>query len=375
MAAAASTPVAVTGGTGGRSSSIVLSDPRALHRDIARSIPAVRKAEHVVAGTISTFALAAWDAAGAKLTETDPRTAWLRQPDPKRTLAHLLFRSMDDLIWYDRAVWKILDRNTSLLPVKFERIAPGRVDTISNPLDEDDIQVWIIDGKETPVRDLVPILGAGLGGLRRFGFDLLDLYLDLQTAAGKYAKAPHPKAVLHNHGGDLDEPEIQTLLDDWEQSRETRSVGYLNDVIDYETFGWNAAELQLNEAREYAALEVARMFGLPARSVDASSGDSMTYANVVESRRDTLDALRPWMAPLEQTLSLDDRSSRPQGLVVPYGIRVRFAIDDYVRDTPETRMNTWDKALTAGVLTLEEVRAAEPLATSTVAPTTQEVMP
>src|SRR4029077_19176938 len=104
------------------------------------------------------------------------------------------------------------------------------------------------------------------------------------------------------------------------------------------------------------------------------TGDSMTYANVVESRRDTLDALRPWMAPVEQTLSLNDRASRPQGLVVPYGIRVRLDIDDYVRDTPATRMDTWDKALSAGVLSLEEVRSAEPLATSSTAlPAPQEV--
>src|SRR4029077_12027794 len=165
--------------------------------------------------------------------------------------------------------------------------------------------------------------------------------------------------------------EIQALLDDWETARQTRSVGYLNDVVDYQTFGWNAAELQLSEASEYAALDVARIFGLPARAVDATTGDSMTYANVVESRRDTLDALRPWMAPVEQTLSLTARASRPQGLVVPYGIRVRLDIDDYVRDTPATRMDTWDKALSPGVLPLAEVRSAEPLATSTALPVSE----
>jgi hypothetical protein len=61
--------------------------------------------------------------------------------------------------------------------------------------------------------------------------------------------------------------------------------------------------------------------------------------------------------------------------VVPYGIRVRFDIDDYVRDAPETRMATWKTALEANVLTLEEVRSAEPLATSAVAATPQEIAP
>src|SRR4029077_6840418 len=40
----------------------------------------------------------------------------------------------------------------------------------------------------------------------------------------------------------------------------------------------------------------------------------------------------------------------------------------YVRDDPAERMTTWATALSAGVMALEELRAAEPLATSTTAP-------
>jgi hypothetical protein len=343
-------------------------DAQAGNRAIALSIPAVRKARHVIAGTISTFILSGW-AGQTRLPVDDVRCSWLRQPDPVATLQSLLFSTIDDGIWNDRAVWKILDRNVAGLPVKYSRVAPSRISTVPTTLDPDRVDTWIIDGTEVknPRRDLVVFDFAGLGGLRRWGADLLQLYLDLQAAAGRYARAPYPMGILKNHGADLLGPEIGALIAEWEAARETSATGYLNDVVDYDTVGWNAAELQLTEAREYAALEVARMFGLPARAVDASGGDSMTYANVAESRRDILEALRPWMTVIEQTLSLDDRASRPTGLYLPAGVTAKLDVDAYTRDAPGDRMTTWETALRAGVLSIEEVRAAEPLATTATA--------
>src|SRR4029077_12669288 len=118
----------------------------------------------------------------------------------------------------------------------------------------DDVSTWIVDDRETSPDDLIIFDFGALGGLRRWGYDMLNLYLDLQSAAGRYARAPHPQAILHNHGADLEDLEIQDLLDEWEAARETRGVGYLSDEMNYDTFGWNADELQLVQAREHAAL-------------------------------------------------------------------------------------------------------------------------
>lgn len=340
---------------------IVTSEAGDVHRTIALSIPAVRKARQVIAGTIATFALSAWQGRN-RLDANDPRVPWLAQPDPTRTLFTTLYHTIDDGIWFDRAVWKILDRDVAGMPVKFRRIQPGRISTVMDTWDDDQVSTWIIDGQAVPARDLVVFDFAGMGGLKRWGVELLELYIDLQEAAGKYARSPHPKAIIKNSGGDLSAPEIMALLDAWEAAREVRSTGYMNAVTDYETFGWNAAELQLVEAREHAALEVARLFGLPARAVDATGGGGMTYANVVELRRDTLDALNPWMVAIEHTLSLNDRGSMPKGTITPRGISVRFDVDAYVRDAPLTRMQTWETAKRAGVLSDAEVRTLEPLA-------------
>jgi hypothetical protein len=343
------------------------SDARAyrIALGIARSIPSVRKAEHVIAGTLGTFPLVA-RVGRDTVPAGDSRVAWLTQPDPARTLQWMLTKTFHDVLWYDRCVWKISDTTVYGTPVGAVRIHPNRVDTIADPLDPDVVGTWIIDGaeiKDPLSRGYIIFDGAGLGGLTRYGYDLLTLYGQLQAAAGRYAVAPHPHAILKNSGADLEDDEIDALLAKWEAARATRSIGYLNDVMAYEQQnGWSARELQLVEAREHAALETARLFGLPAQSLDATGGGSLTYGNVIEYRKDELRALQPWRSVVEQTLSMDDRRGRPRGLVVPHGMKVYLDTSDYARDDAATRMGVWDTAIRIGAMTVDEVIAAEPLA-------------
>jgi phage portal protein BeeE len=352
---------AVAQGSSASSPSASLYRAQAVAIEVAMQIPSVRKALHTIAGTPSTFDLYAWQG-DTRLDPLDPRASWLRQPDPQRTLQWLLGKTLRDGVWHDRCVWEI-ERNIADVPTRFRRVHPSRISTIDEPLDPDTVAAWIIDGKlVSNMRDYLVFDFGGLGGLRRYGWSLLSLYADLQAAAGNYARAPHPKAILKNAGPDLEPDEIDELLADWEASRDTSSVGYLNSSMSYDTHGWNPKELQLVEAREHAALEAARLFGLPAKAVDAQSGDSMTYGTVVEYRRDLLEALRPWMRVITATLSLDDRTAAPKGLILPRGIRAEFDVDAFTRDDPSTRMATWAAGLASEALTLEEVRSNEPLA-------------
>jgi hypothetical protein len=353
---------AVAGSNAGPSSNLYRAQQVAI--DVALSIPAVRKAQHVIAGTPSTFALYAWEG-DTRLAPLDRRAAWLRQPDPTRTLQWIIARTLQDGLWHDRCVWQV-ERDIAGAASRFHRIHPSRYSSIDEPGDPDTVAAWIIDGTTLgPAefrRDYLHFDFAGLGGLRRYGWALLTLYADLQAAAGNYARAPHPKAILKNNGPDLNDDEIDELLADWEAHRDTGSVGYLSGDVDYEAFGWNPEELQLVESREHAALETARLFALPAKALDAKTGDSMTYGTVVEYRRDLLEALRPWMSVITQTLSLDDRSGNPRGLILPRGITAAFDVDAFTRDDPSTRMNTWATAKASDILTLEEIRSNEPLA-------------
>ena len=70
------------------------------------------------------------------------------------------------------------------------------------------------------------------------------------------------------------------------------------------------------------------------------------------------------MEVFEQTVSMNSRSGRTAGVVVPRGIRILLDVADYLREPIETRMTTWATALAAQILTLDEVRSHEPLARS-----------
>lgn len=361
-------PVAVAEPTTTESTLIPTYRAERVALDIALSIPAVRKAQHVIAGTIGSLHLAGYKD-GVRLPAADPRVSWLQQPDPTQTPYWTFARTAQDLIWRDRCVWKVTDRSLYGGLVTAERLHPNRVDTVTHPRDPDRILQWIVDGEETPASQLVIFDGAGLGGLARYGFELLTLYGQLQAAAGRYAVAPHPHAILKNHGDDLTDAEIDSLLASWEAARGRRAIGYLNEVVDYDVIeGYSARDLQLTEAREHAALEVARLFALPAFALDAAAGgSSITYGNVVDRRKDLVEAVRPWMTVIEQTLSLDDRrGGRPRGLYLPHNVAARFVVDAYTRDDAKTRMETWKAGIESKVLTVDEARAAEPLATGAV---------
>jgi phage portal protein BeeE len=77
----------------------------------------------------------------------------------------------------------------------------------------------------------------------------------------------------------------------------------------------------------------------------------MTYATIESERRDLVDlALRPYMTTVESRLSLGD--------VTPRGQVVRFDLADFYRADFPTQIDTYGKAIAAGIMSIDEVRAA-----------------
>jgi hypothetical protein len=334
-------------------------------RNVALGIPAMRRARAAIL-TPATFGLTAWEN-GAQLDEQDPRCSFLRQPEQARTRFNTLALLLDDGLWFDKAVVRAT-RTVAGTTAYVERIHPQRWTPTYAPNDPDSVASWRVDATDyTPEQfhaaGFVAFDFASLGGLRRFGFELLQLYGDLQAAAGRYARAPHPHAILRNMSGDeLDDDEISDLLDEWEWARENRSTGYL-DGYEYQTIGYSAKDLQLTEAREHAALEVARLVQLPAFAVDAPGGDSMTYSNIVDRRSDLVASLRPWTTVLTQTMSMDVRQAgQTRGLLLPRGITAQVDASDYLREDALKRMQVWTAGQALGIFDEVDIRRMEPLA-------------
>lgn len=107
--------------------------------------------------------------------------------------------------------------------------------------------------------------------------------------------------------------------------------------------------------RELAAREVARVFNLPPWALGASSGDALTYANVAMQNRYLVDhSLRPWITRIERAFSNDTD-------LCPGGTYLVLDTDGLLRADPEARATYYEKAISSGWLTVNEIREREDL--------------
>jgi HK97 family phage portal protein len=124
--------------------------------------------------------------------------------------------------------------------------------------------------------------------------------------------------------------------------------------------GYTAVDPPLREQefiaqRELSAREVARVMRVPAWAIDASTGDSLTYANVQQQGRFLLDhCLRPWLTRIEQSFNADAD-------LCPGGTYLAFDTDALTRMDPDARATFYKAGIEGGWLTVEEIRAREDL--------------
>ena len=117
--------------------------------------------------------------------------------------------------------------------------------------------------------------------------------------------------------------------------------------------GIDPAKLQLNEARQYVALELARACNIPAYFVSAETA-SMTYSNSISERRSLIDfSLRPILSSIEQRLSMPD--------FIPNTGEIRFSLDDFLRGYPLQRAQIYQILNSIGVMSVDEIRQEEDL--------------
>ena len=115
----------------------------------------------------------------------------------------------------------------------------------------------------------------------------------------------------------------------------------------------NPRDAQFIESRNFNTLEIARLFGIPATlMLTATEGSSMTYSNV---EQDWLGFVRftltKYLRKIEEALTT----------FTPRGQAVRFQISALLRSDTLSRYQAHQIALTAGFMTLNEIRAIESL--------------
>jgi len=230
-----------------------------------------------------------------------------------------------------------------------ERIAPERV-TIQTTGMGFEIQSYQIDGAFVDPSNLVVFQGTQEGLLSRAG-RTIRAAAALERAAMNFANEPIPQMILKSNGTSLPADRISKLLTSWRTARANKSTAFLNADVSLETIGYDPKNLQLNEARNYVSLELARACGLPAYFTD-SQQSSFTYSNALDKRRDLVDfAFRNYMSIIEQRLSFAD--------FTPAGNKVSFDLDDFLRGNPYERAQVYEILNRIGAMSVDEIREEE----------------
>jgi HK97 family phage portal protein len=323
-------------------------------RQLAMSVPSVARARNIICGTIGSLPLTTFNRITGQYV--DPHRV-INQPDP-RVAGFVIYNWLAEDIWlYGAGYGQVLEMYSSTDGGRvraWTRVSPDRV-TVDTDFLNTEITGYKVDGKSVPLQGVGSIIrfdGPDEGLLHRAG-KTIAAAVYLENAAVNYAKEPAPTMVLKSNGTNLTAERISALLSAWKTARQSRSTAFLNADVNLEQFGFDPKSMQLAEARQYVALELARACGIPAYFLSAET-TSMTYSNAVSERRSLVDfSLRPILKAIEERLSLPD--------FVPNPVMTRFALDDFLRGNALERAQVYEILNRIGAMSVEQIQREEDL--------------
>ena len=347
--AAALTPVQITDSVYN-----ILGGATNTTRQLAMSVPSVARARNIICGTIGSLPLTTFNRITGQYV--DPHRV-INQPDP-RVAGFVIYNWLAEDIWlYGAGYGQVLEMYSATDGGRvraWTRVSPDRV-TVDTDFRNTVIESYKVDGMAVPLQgvgSLIRFDGPDEGLLHRAG-KTVAAAVYLENAAVNYAKEPAPSMVLKSNGTNLTAERISALLSAWKTARQSRSTAFLNADVNLEQFGFDPKSMQLAEARQYVALELARACGIPAYFLSAEQ-TSMTYSNAVTERRSLVDfSLRPILKAIEERLSLPD--------FVPNPVMVRFALDDFLRGNALERAQVYEILNRIGAMSVEQIQREEDL--------------
>jgi len=332
----------------------ILGGPTNATRQLAMSVPSVARARNIICGTIGSLPLTTFNRITGQYV--DPHRV-INQPDP-RVAGFVIYNWLAEDIWlFGSGYGQVLEMYSATDGGRvraWTRVSPDRV-TVETNFKTTEITGYKVDGVPVPMTGVGSIIrfdGPDEGLLHRAG-KTIAAAVYLENAAVNYAKEPAPSMILKSNGTNLTAERVNSLLSAWRTARQSRSTAFLNADVDLKEFGFDPKSLQLAEARQYVALELARACGIPAYFLSAES-TSMTYSNAVSERRSLVDfSLRPILKAIEERLSLPD--------FVPNPVMVRFALDDFLRGNALERAQVYEILNRIGAMSVEQIQREEDL--------------
>jgi HK97 family phage portal protein len=323
-----------------------------MDRSTALQVATVSRCRNLVCGVISYLPLELYKKSTGEQLQSP---LWLDQPDIRQPRAVTLSYTVDSLIFYSVAYWRV----TSLYaddgrPSGFEWVANTRV-TVTTDAMGYEVAYYAVDGKQVPMSGIGSLVTfqSLLPGVLETGARTIQAALDIQKASAVSAATPMPTGIIRNQGADLPEAQVQGLLAAFKSARQNRSTAYLTSTLDYQTVGFSPKEMTYNESSQYLSTEIARLMNVPAFMVSSDMNNSMTYQNVLDSRKEYVAySLQPYICAVEERLSMDD--------ITAHGNIVKFNVDEtFLRADTMSRLSAIEKMLQLDLIDVETAREME----------------
>lgn len=303
-------------------------------RTEAMMIPAMARGRGLITTTIGRLPLTLY---GRQDTPIEAQPQWLTKTQGPITAFHRTLWTVDDLLFYGWSLWSVV-RDSRGLVTDATRVNFDAWEFDSNGRIK-------VNGEYVTERQVILFAGVNEGVLD-FGRRTLRQHSDLLAAADRAARNPNAYIELHDTG---DQPMTTTEIDDltarWSKARrgENGGVAYTNKTVEVKEHG-AASEHLLIQGRNAAAVDVARLLGVPAAMLDAQAQTgSLTYQTTQDQNAQMLDyGLAPFLAAISSRLSQDDVTAsgntvgfeleRFLGTVAPSSTKTQ---DERVPDSPE----------------------------------------
>lgn len=295
---------------------------------VALTLPTVSRAADLMGSLLSEMSLKHYTKqwTGEEYEEIYlPNEPWMDQLDPKVPQQFVLANLFRDLWMYGRAfLWVSSRRADDNRPATFQWLPAANVSTPDQvgPQYFGMPQEIEFNGVMLDTNNVITFLSPSVG-LIWTGSRAVSIALHLDQFADRMATQEQVPGYLQQRGGEtMSGDELTDLAEAWASLRKDGStVGALNDYVEFVEYKKDPSETN-GAARQYQALELARLCSVPAYLVNAPTpGASMTYNNAQGARLDLwLFGVAQYARAIAARLSMND--------ILPRGRYVEFNAED-----------------------------------------------
>lgn len=335
--------------------------------------PALWRCVHIVAGAVAAMPIHAY----RDLERVEPASRLLTEPSPTRPRSHVWHQMMEAVLMHGNGVAILSEPDRLGYPTRLRPVHPLRMwarevdgeieeyryyprrngdaygypDTSREPRRLSPTEVLHIRGLTLPG----DAWGIGILEAMQSSLALAD-YLKAH-ARGWFEGAAVPSGIIKIANPNPSDEEVEDAKHRWMErfaGRAPEPVVLPGDV-DFRPLGTTPESTQLLQSRQYSGLEMALMFGIPARMIEAQQpGRSLTYSNTEQEGIEFVRwTLLYWMTQIEEALTP----------LLPGVQYTRFNVDSLLRTTTLDRYRAHQMALgdnsRPAWLTLNEVRQLE----------------